>query len=113
MGRIKIEIVETITEEFPATEQVCTKETATDKVEPDYNGKSKVVFDREFSVQNVTKTRERKVELLSQEIEDGSKFNLSAVIAAINNLKLEASIPVLTPFEYPSAGTKQFAEGQQ
>lgn len=107
MGRIKIEIVETITEEFPATEQVCTKETATDKVEPDYNGKSKVVFDREFSVQNVTKTRERKVALLSQEIEDGSKFNLSAVIAAINNLKLETVVPVSYVFPNPQQEPQQ------
>ncbi len=93
MGRIKIEITETLVDEYAATEQVCIKETATDKTEPDYNNKSKIVFDREFVVKDVTKTRERKVELLSQEIEDGSKFNLAAVIAAINNLKLETSVP--------------------
>ena len=103
MGRIKIEIVETIVEEFPATEQVCTKETATDKTEQDYNGKSKIVFDREFVVKDVTKTRERKVELLSQEIDDGSTFNLAAVIAAINNLKMETSVPVVKTLEYPEA----------
>ena len=88
MGRIKIEITEMIVEEYAATEQVCVKEIATDKTQLNYSNRQEPVFDREFVTKDVTKQRERKVNLLTQEIDEADMLDLPAVIAAINNLEL-------------------------
>ena len=92
MGRIKIEITETITEQYSETVQTCTREVPTNITHKGpYDSEPKVVFEREFVPTQTEKTRERKVNLLTQEIEDGEQFDLAGVIAAINNLQLKAT----------------------
>jgi uncharacterized protein involved in tolerance to divalent cations len=89
---IKVTIEPTIREAYEVTENLVTKETPTGIVEESDSGyggsKKKVQFEREFTPTTVAKTRERSVTLLSQEIENEERFNLPAVIAAINGLRL-------------------------
>jgi len=82
----KIKIEQTITEPYTASENLCTHEVPTDKTEPDYNGKEKVVFERTFAVVEVTKERTRTVNLLTQEIENAENFDFGRVVLAINNI---------------------------
>jgi hypothetical protein len=87
---IKVTIEQTIQEEYEVTEQMVTKETPTEYTEEveSYGSRTnkKVQFAREYAPTRLMKTRERKVTLLEQEIEDESAFNLQAVIATINGI---------------------------
>jgi hypothetical protein len=78
-------------EQYEETQQICVKETPTDKVKSSYGGSSEVAFEREFEAVKVPKERERTTRLLLQEIADEESFNLTAVIQAINNIHLETA----------------------
>lgn len=86
MRKITVTIIETITEPYIASENLCTHEVPTDKMEPDYNGKEKVVFERTFAVVEVTRERTRTVNLLTQEIVNAENFDFDRVVLAINNI---------------------------
>lgn len=86
---IKISITKVSKESYTETQNFVVKETATDKIETTEGyGNTQVkkpVMDREYQVQEITKSREVTTTLLGQELDD-EQFNLKRVIAAINDL---------------------------
>jgi hypothetical protein len=85
---ITIKIERKSTEHYTETQQICVKETPTDKVkQKEYGNGSETLYEREYSPTAVNRSRDKTVTLLTQEIADEEAFNLADVIRAINGLK--------------------------
>jgi hypothetical protein len=89
---IKIEITQTIIERYTEIENFLVHSVPTEikTVKHGYGNESteEVQFDRTMEPREVTKTRERRVTLLQQEIVDEAMFSLPHVIASINHLEV-------------------------
>ena len=87
---IKIIIKQYTTEEYTETVNYIVKKTPTEVVEEssDYSGrrKSEIKYVEEYHTEPTKKTRTIERKLLKQEIMDESKFDLAAVIKALNGL---------------------------
>lgn len=84
---IKITIVKKNTRKWTVRENVVAKKTPTQILEDNYNGTRKqVAYVEEYAVADVEKLSTDGVTLLEQEIEVDEKFDLGAVIKAINGL---------------------------
>lgn len=84
---IKITITKEITRKWAQRENVVTKETPTEILEDAYSGGRKQVTNiKEYAVVEVEKSATTRVTLIEQEIENEEKFDLAAVIKAINGL---------------------------
>ena len=88
MNKITVLITETVSEEYTETVLFTLTEKPTPIVaESDYGNRKEVKFERTFEPRDITKTRSREIVLLRQELEDKDRFNLAAVIKAVNGLE--------------------------
>ncbi len=88
---IKITIQRVAIEEYQESQNFLVKETPTEITQESsstYQGtKKEVQYLKEYAVQEVTKRQSVTYDLLTQQIADDSKFDLAAVIKAVNGMK--------------------------
>lgn len=82
---ITITIRKTTNSTYEETTNYLVKETPTEVTEQ-YGNNKEVKMIKEYKTELATKTKSDTVELLNQNILDEEKFNLIAVIKAINNV---------------------------
>lgn len=84
---ITIKITKTTTTPYEETVNYITKKTPTDKTKKrSQYADEEPLFDEEYAPSVAKKVKTETIDLLEQNIEDDSSFNLAAVIVAINKL---------------------------
>ncbi|HKT11012.1 MAG TPA: hypothetical protein VJW77_04225 [Terriglobia bacterium] len=83
---ITITVTKTSTIEYKVAESFVKTEKPTDKVkQSQYGDRTEVLFERTYETHEVPRTKEQEIKVFEQRIED-SKFDLAAVISAVNGL---------------------------